>query len=74
MHEDDVNYQIVVADDGVGMPEGKSWPMRGKLSALILHTLRENAQNVAVKVETFPQKGTRVTISFQHKPSLKQPQ
>jgi two-component sensor histidine kinase len=71
LHQDEINYQIVVADDGKGLPEGKSWPMPGKLSALILQTLRENAQNTAVKVETSPEKGTRVMISFQHEPSLK---
>ncbi len=73
LHEDEISYQIVVADDGVGLPEGKDWPIPGKLGALLLQALRENAKNTAVKVETAPEKGTRVTISFEHKPALKQP-
>jgi PAS domain S-box-containing protein len=44
LHEDESHYCIVVADDGVGLPEGMSWPLEGKLGALILQTLRENAQ------------------------------
>lgn len=71
LHEDEINYQIVVADDGAGLPEGKDWPIAGKLGALILQALRENAKNTAIKVETAPEKGMRVTISFQHKPTLK---
>lgn len=65
------DYQIVVADDGAGLPEGMSWPMPGKLSAVIFQTLRENARNAAVTVETSPEKGTRVTIGFQHEPTIK---
>jgi PAS domain S-box-containing protein len=71
LHEDEVNYRIVVADDGVGLPEGKSWPVAGKLGPLILQALRENAKNTTVKVETSPEQGTRLTISFHHKPLLK---
>lgn len=70
LHENDIDYRIVVADDGIGQPQGAVWPMSGKLSALILQTLRENAGNVQTTVETAPGAGTRVTISFQHKPSL----
>jgi two-component sensor histidine kinase len=71
LHEDEVNYQIVVGDDGAGLPEGKNWPVPGKLGALVLQTLRENAKNTVVTVETGPEKGTRVTIRFEHKPALK---
>lgn len=70
LHENEIDYRIVVADDGVGLPEGKTWPMPGKLSALILQTLRENAKNVDVAVESAPAKGTRITINFQHQPVL----
>src|SRR5215216_692560 len=62
-------YRIVVADDGVGLPEGATWPVPGKLGALIVQTLRENTQ-MGFGVETAPGKGTRVTISFVHKPPV----
>ena len=31
--------RIVIADNGVGLPEGVEWPKRGKLSALIVRSL-----------------------------------
>ena len=55
--------RVVIADDGVGLPGGVEWPKRGKLGALIVQTLRENA-NADLKVESSPGKGTRVTIVF----------
>jgi PAS domain S-box-containing protein len=61
----ETNYQIVVADDGVGLPDGMGWPVPGKIGALVLQTLKENADTV-VNVETAPDKGTKVVISFQH--------
>jgi two-component sensor histidine kinase/PAS domain-containing protein len=70
LHEDDINYRIVVADDGNGLPDGITWPMPGKLGALVMQALRENAKNVEASVETAPGSGTQVTITFQHKPSL----
>ncbi len=60
------NYRVVVADDGVGLPEGVTWPVPGKLGALILQSLRENAQT-DLKVESAPGNGTRITIAFTHK-------
>jgi hypothetical protein len=41
----------------------------GKLGTLIVQTLRENAKNVEVACETSPERGTRITINFQHRPS-----
>jgi two-component sensor histidine kinase len=70
LHEDDINYRIVVADDGNGLPDGITWPMPGKLSALVVQALRENAKDMKTSVETLPGSGTQVTITFQHKPSL----
>ena len=40
-----------------------SWPAEGKLGALILQSLRENAET-ELKVESVPGAGTRVTINF----------
>jgi two-component sensor histidine kinase len=72
LHEDDDRYRVVVADDGVGLPDGTTWPITGKLGALILQTLRENA-STDFKVETAPGKGTRVTIILTHKVMVPQP-
>jgi PAS domain S-box-containing protein len=55
--------RVVIADDGVGLPEGVEWPKRGKLGALIVRSLRENAK-ADLKVESSHGKGTRVTIVF----------
>jgi len=54
---------VIVADDGVGLPEGTQWPKPGKLSALIVRSLRENAK-ADLKVESTPGAGVRVTITF----------
>jgi two-component sensor histidine kinase len=55
--------RVVVADDGVGLPEGVEWPCRGKLSSLIVQSLRENAR-ASLELTSQPGQGTRVTISF----------
>jgi len=60
---DETGCRVVVADDGIGMTEGNEWPERGKLGALIVRSLRENA-NADMVVEPNPGGGTRVTISF----------
>jgi two-component sensor histidine kinase len=61
-------YRVVIADDGVGMPKGTSWPKEGKLGALIMQTLRENAKT-DLKVESTPGAGTRISISFECDPA-----
>ena len=55
--------RVVVADDGVGFPEGVDWPKRGKLGALIVRSLKENA-GAELMVESSPGEGTRITILF----------
>jgi PAS domain S-box-containing protein len=72
LHEDERTYRVVVADDGVGLPEGITWPIPGKLGALIVQSLRENAET-GFNVETAPGKGTRATIAFVHKPPANRP-
>jgi two-component sensor histidine kinase len=69
LHESETSYRVIVSDDGLGLPEGKTWPAPGKLGALIVQTLRENAENVEVVLKTTPGKGTQVTIDFEHKAS-----
>lgn len=56
-------YRVVVADDGIGLPEGATWPREDKLGALIMQTLRENAKT-DLRVESSPGTGTRISISF----------
>jgi two-component sensor histidine kinase len=55
--------RVVVADDGVGLPEDFSWPKPGKLSALIVRSLQQNAR-ARIDVHSAPHKGMRVTIAF----------
>lgn len=55
--------RVIVADDGVGLPEGVEWPQRGKLGMLIVRSLRTNA-NATLQVESSPGKGMRVVILF----------
>ena len=40
---DDTGCRITVADDGIGLDPSISWPRPGKLSALIVQSLRQNA-------------------------------
>jgi PAS domain S-box-containing protein len=67
LHEPGNHYRIVVADDGIGLPEGNTWPLPGKLGALIVQTLKENVKT-DVTVESAPGKGTRVTFGFVYSP------
>ncbi len=55
--------RIVVADNGIGLPEDVQWPRKGKLSALIVQSLRENAK-ARIDVESRVGQGMRVTIVF----------
>jgi two-component sensor histidine kinase len=61
--------RIVIADDGVGLPDGVQWPQRGKLSAAIVHSLRENAKAKLTMVSR-PGEGVKVTILFQREAAL----
>jgi two-component sensor histidine kinase len=60
---DEAGCRVVVADDGIGLAEGTQWPQRGKLSAMIVQSLRQNAK-ARVEVETQRGKGLRVTVFF----------
>ncbi len=60
---DDLGCHITIADDGVGLPDDRTWPERGKLSAIIVQSLRQNA-SAGIKVDSAPGKGTKVVISF----------
>ena len=60
---DDHGCRVIVADDGVGLPPGMEWPKPGKLSGLIINSLRQNAK-ADVSIQSEPGKGVRVTIRF----------
>lgn len=59
-------YRVVIADDGVGLPEGGVWPVPGKIGALIVQTLRESAKT-DFDVQTAPGRGVRVTRNVDRK-------
>ena len=55
--------RVLVADDGVGLPEGYVWPKPGKLSALIVRSLLQNAR-AHMDVTSSPGQGMQVEITF----------
>jgi PAS domain S-box-containing protein len=69
LHEGEDHYRVVVADDGIGLPEDATWPVPGKIGALVLQALRENAKT-EFKFETVRGKGTRATIELAHRTTL----
>lgn len=60
---DDHGCKVIVGDDGIGLPEGAEWPSPGKLSALIVRSLRENA-GAMIDVRSAPRQGVTVEIFF----------
>jgi two-component sensor histidine kinase len=62
---------VMVADDGVGLPEGETWPKRGRLGALIAESLRRNA-HAHLEVTSEPNSGTKVTITFNRSAAVEQ--
>ncbi len=55
--------EVMVADDGVGLPDGVEWPVQGKLASLIVQSLRQNA-GAKVDVTSSPGKGVQARITF----------
>jgi two-component sensor histidine kinase len=60
---DDTGCHITIADDGIGFPEGTSWPQPGRLSSMIMQSLEQNAA-ATVKVTSAPGAGVAITIFF----------
>jgi len=60
---DETGCRVIVADDGVGLSPGYVWPRPGKLSNMIVQSLRQNA-HARVEVESRPGDGMRVTVFF----------
>lgn len=52
---------VSIADDGQGLPPGTTWPPAGKIAALIVQSLEENAKT-RVAVESDADKGMRVSF------------
>jgi len=59
---DDTGCRITVSDDGIGM-DPTTWPRPGKLSALIVRSLQQNA-GATITVTSSKSAGTRVEIFF----------
>jgi two-component sensor histidine kinase len=72
LRQDESRYRVVVADDGLGLPEGVEWPVPGKIGALILQSLRESTET-DVSVESAPGQGMRVALTFRHKVAAQRP-
>jgi two-component sensor histidine kinase len=60
---DGTGCRVIVADDGNGLPSGEVWPKLGKLSSLIVQSLKQNAR-AEFKVESEPGAGVSVSIFF----------
>lgn len=56
--------RISVADDGIGLSNPFDWPRRGKLSAMIVQSIKQNAK-ADVQVDSTPGLGMKVTIVFE---------
>ena len=60
---DETGCRVTVADDGVGLPAGQAWPLPGKLSALFVRSLIQNAQ-ASIDVTSRVGEGVTVEIRF----------
>ncbi|MGO7425304.1 sensor histidine kinase, partial [Rhizobium ruizarguesonis] len=59
----DTGCRITVADNGVGLPQDVTWPQPGKLSAMIVQSLKQNAR-AEVEVASSPDTGMSVSLVF----------
>jgi PAS domain S-box-containing protein len=60
---DKTGCRVIVADDGIGLAAGETWPKPGKLGSVIVQSLRQNAK-ADLEVESEPGQGLRVSIFF----------
>lgn len=60
---DETGCRVVVSDNGIGLPDGKTWPQSGKLGAVIAESLKQNAK-ASLDVHSTPNDGLSVTIFF----------
>lgn len=59
----DTGCNVIVADDGVGLPTGATWPVPGKMTALIVQSLEQNAGAI-LSIRSPPGGGLRTVIGF----------
>ncbi|MEQ1783944.1 MAG: sensor histidine kinase, partial [Hyphomonadaceae bacterium] len=55
--------RVTIADDGAGLPEGVQWPVPGKMTALIVQSLKQNA-GASLSITSAPGAGMQATITF----------
>ena len=55
--------RVTIADDGAGLPEGAQWPVPGKMTALIVQSLKQNA-GASLSITSAPGAGMQATITF----------
>jgi PAS domain S-box-containing protein len=60
---DETGCRVLVGDDGIGLSQDATWPKAGKLGAMIVQSLRQNAK-ADIEVHSEPGKGVQVTIIF----------
>jgi len=60
---DDKGCRVIVADDGVGLRPDAVWPVPGKMTALIVQSLRQNA-GAELEIRSTPESGMQTTIKF----------
>lgn len=60
---DPEGWRVVVADNGVGLPDGAAWPEPGTLPALFVRSLQQNA-NARFDLVSQPGQGVRAEILF----------
>lgn len=61
---DETGCRVLIGDDGIGLAEDATWPKPGKLGAMIVQSLRQNAK-ADIEVHSKPGEGVRVTIMFE---------
>jgi two-component sensor histidine kinase len=70
LNEQDGGCRVLIADDGIGLPKGGTWPAPGKLSTLIVKSLVQNAR-AAIDVKSTPGEGMQVTITFTRRDAVR---
>jgi two-component sensor histidine kinase len=60
---DETGCRVIVADDGVGLRSDVVWPVPGKMTALIVQSLKQNA-GAELEIQSKPNGGMRATIKF----------
>lgn len=68
---DETGCHVNFSDDGTGLRDGAVWPQPGKLSAVIIQSLRQNAK-AEISVQTAPDEGLTVDIFFSRQAALPQ--